>query len=63
MEEHNLSEQQLKFRQEVLRILSKNFDNNRVVYECANDWCSKQVTTNGLVSYCRAYYGTFSKDI
>jgi len=61
MEECNLSDQKLKFRQDVLRILYRNFDNNRVIYECANDWCSKQVTTNGIVSYCKAYYGTFSK--
>ena len=63
MVEDNYSDKKMKFRQEVLKILAKNFDNNRVVYACADDWCSKQVTTNGLVGYCRAYYGSFSKDI
>jgi len=61
MEEYNISDQKLQLRQDVLRILYKNFDDNRVIYECANDWCSKQVTTNGLVNYCKAYYNTFKK--
>lgn len=30
---------------------------NRAIYECADDWCSKQTTTSGLVSYFNAYYG------
>ena len=29
---------------------------NKAIYECADDWCSKQVTTNGLVSYFKAYH-------
>ena len=29
---------------------------NKAIYECADEWCSKQVTTAGLVSYFRAYY-------
>ena len=29
---------------------------NKSIYECADEWCSKQVTTNGLVSYFKAYY-------
>ena len=46
-------------RQETLKILLKNFGNthtNRSIYECADDWCSKQVTTSGLVNYYKAYY-------
>ena len=48
-----------KLRQETLKILLKNFGNthtNRSIYECADDWCSKQVTTSGLVNYYKAYY-------
>ena len=48
-----------KLRQETLGILLKHFGNthtNRSIYECADDWCSKQVTTSGLVNYYKAYY-------
>ena len=51
-----MTEEQLKLRQEVLTILLKNFDDNRAIYECADDWCSKQVTTSGLMKYFQAYY-------
>ncbi len=39
----------------------KNFPKHRskYIYECADDWCSKQVTTNGIVSYFKAYYGKY----
>jgi len=56
-----MTERQLKLREETLSILLKNFGNNntnRSIYECADDWCSKQVTTSGLVSYYKAYYTT-----
>ena len=49
-----------QIRQEVLGLLLKKFHNthtNRAIYECAEEWCSKQVTTAGLVSYFNAYYG------
>ena len=51
-----MTEEQLKLRQEVLTILLKNYDDNRAIYECADDWCSKQVTTSGLIKYFQAYY-------
>ena len=55
-----MTDQQLKLREETLGILLKNFGNgdysNQSIYECADDWCSKQVSTNGLVSYYKAYY-------
>ena len=55
-----LTEEQLKLRQQVLMILFKQFGNgkysNQTIYECADDWCSKQVTTSGLVGYFKAYY-------
>ena len=56
MTEDKYSEQKMKLRRETLAILLKNFDDNKSIYECADDWCSKQVTTNGLVSYYKAYY-------
>ena len=52
----------MKLRQEVLNILLKNFGSGdgeyltKSIYECADDWCSKQVTTSGLVNYYKAYY-------
>ena len=51
-----MTEEQLKLRQEVLTILLKNFDDNRAIYECADEWCSKKVTTSGLIQYFKAYY-------
>ena len=53
-----------QIRQQTLTLLLKTFGNthpNRSIYECADDWCSKQVTTNGLVSYFRAYYGKYER--
>ena len=60
MTSSTLTDEQLDLRQQVLIILFKNFGNvdysNQSIYECADDWCSKQVSTNGLVSYYKAYY-------
>ena len=53
------TEEQLKLRERVLIILLKEFSsekNNRAIYACADEWCKKQVSTNGLVSYYKAYY-------
>ena len=54
------TEEKLEFRQQVLLILFKNFStgdySNQSIYECADDWCGKQVTTAGLVKYYEAYY-------
>ena len=54
------TEEKLDFRQQTLLILFKNFGNgdyaNKSIYECADEWCSKQVTTAGLVKYYEAYY-------
>ena len=30
--------------------------NNSGIYSCADSWCETQVTTNGVVSYYKAYY-------
>tara|TARA_B100001996_G_C18135686_1_gene390936 strand:+ start:243 stop:422 length:180 start_codon:yes stop_codon:yes gene_type:complete len=54
-----MDDTQLKLREDTLKILLKNFGSkysNRSIYECADDWCSKQVTTSGLVNYYKAYY-------
>ena len=56
VENDKYSEQKMKLRQETLSILMKNFDDNKAIYECADEWVSKQVTTAGLVSYYKAYY-------
>ena len=62
MTNSTLTEAQLDLRQQVLLLLFKNFGDgkysNQSIYECADDWCSKQVSTNGLVSYYKAYYTT-----
>ena len=60
MIEEKYTEEQMNLRQEVLKILFKQFGNgnysNNTIYECANEWCSKQSTTNGIVSYYKAYF-------
>jgi len=52
-------EEKLNLRQRVLSILLKEFggdSNNSGIYSCADSWCETQVTTNGVVSYYKAYY-------
>ena len=60
MTDNTITEAQLDLRQQVLLLLFKNFGDgkysNQSIYECADDWCSKQVTTSGLVNYYKAYY-------
>ena len=53
-------EEKLTLRRRVLSILLKEFGkegNNHKIYSCADSWCTSQVTTNGVVSYYKAYYG------
>ena len=53
-----------QIRQETLSLLLKNFGNthtNKAIYECADEWSSKQVTTSGLISYFKAYYGKYER--
>ena len=48
-----------KLRQETLLILLKKFghlNDNRSIYECADEWVSKFKTTAGLVKYYETYY-------
>ena len=54
-----ISEAQFKLRQDSLRLLMANFGQSnpaQSIYECAHEWSGKQSTTNGLVSYYKAYY-------
>ena len=56
---NNISEEQFKVRQESLRLLMSRFGQSnpgKSIYECAHEWSEKQVTTNGLASYYKAYY-------
>ena len=60
IEYSTVTEDQLVLRQRVLLILFKQFGtgdySNQSIYECADDWCSKQVTSHGVVKYYEAYY-------
>ena len=54
-----LTEEKLKLRQNSLRLLMANFGSSSpatAIYECANEWCEKQYTTNGRANYFKAYY-------
>tara|TARA_B000000609_G_scaffold27378_1_gene18173 strand:+ start:1416 stop:1646 length:231 start_codon:yes stop_codon:yes gene_type:complete len=55
-ERDDLTEEKLAQRANALQILLRKFLDVRSVYECADDWCSKQENNNGLVSYYKAYY-------
>ena len=48
---NDYSEATMHLRGVVLRILLSKFDDNKSIYECADDWCSKQVTSYGVVKY------------
>jgi len=53
-----------KTRQYALSLLLKTFGNthtNKAIYECADEWCSKQSTTSGIVLYFKAYYGKYER--
>ena len=63
--DNEYSEKKLQLRAECLNILLKNYGNINIheatystqdIYECAEEWCSKQSTTSGLVAYFKAYY-------
>ena len=51
-----MNDEELKLRRETLNILLKNFDDNRAIYECAEEWTSKFKTTSGLVKYYKTYF-------
>ena len=62
MTEDTYSPEKLKLRQEVLKILMSKYgheNNNRAIYECADEWVNKYVISAGVVDYYRAYKQSF----
>ena len=60
--EEKYSPQQLKLRREVLKILTSKYgheNNNRAIYECADEWVEKYVISAGVVDYYNAYKQSF----
>ena len=58
----NMTEEQLKLRREVLRILMSKYGhegNTRAIYECADEWVEKYVISAGVVDYYNAYKQSF----
>ena len=56
------SESQLKLRKEVLKILLNKFsheNNNKAIYEWADEWVEKYVISAGVVDYYNAYKQSF----
>ena len=52
------NEDKMQLRQRCLTILMAKFPNeNATIYNCCDDWIDKQVSTNGIVDYFKAYYG------
>ena len=56
MDSKRYSEKKLNFRRQTLSILFNNFNDNKAIYECADDWTSKFTTTSGLIQYYKTYY-------
>ena len=56
MDSKRYSEKKLNLRRETLSILLNNFNNNKAIYECADDWTSKFTTTSALIQYYKTYY-------
>ena len=52
----NKVEDQVSLRQRSLTILFKKFGNHQSIYDCADEWVTKQVTTNDIVDYYKAYF-------
>ena len=49
-------ERKTALREQVIQILYRQFGNRDDIYECADEWVEKQVTSQGIVSYFKAYY-------
>ena len=56
MDSNRYSEKKLNLRRETLSILLNNFNDNKAIYECADEWTSKFKTTSGLVKYYKTYF-------
>ena len=52
----NYSDSQMKLRQQTLSILLKNFNENKSIYECADEWVTKFKTTSGFIKYYETYF-------
>ena len=62
MTEDTYSPEKLMLRQEVLKILMSKYgheNNNRAIYECADEWVNKYVISAGVVDYYNAYKQSF----
>ena len=62
MTEDTYSPENLKLRQEVLKILMSKYGhegNNKAIYECADEWVEKYVISAGVVDYFNAYKQSF----
>jgi len=62
MTEDTYFPEKLKLRQEVLKILMNKYgheNNNRAIYECADEWVNKYVISAGVVDYYHAYKQSF----
>ena len=62
MTEQKYSDAKMKLRKEVLAILLKKYsheNDNRAIYECANEWVEKYVISAGVVDYFNAYKQSF----
>ena len=49
-------ERKTALREQVIQILYRQFGNRDDIYECADEWSRKQVLSNGVVAYYKAYY-------
>jgi len=57
-----MDEAKLKLRKDVLAILLKKYgheNNNRAIYECADEWVEKYDVSFGIVDYFNAYKQSF----
>ena len=62
MTEATYSDAKMKLRKEVLAILLKKYsheNDNRAIYECADEWGEKYVISAGVVDYYNAYRQSF----
>ena len=62
MTEDKYSDAKMKLREDVLKILLSKFgheNNNKAIYECADEWVSKYPISAGVVDYYNAYRQSF----
>ena len=62
MTEEKYSAEKMILRKEVLAILLKKYgheNNNKAIYECADEWVDKYVISAGVVDYYNAYKQSF----